>query len=95
MHLEACITRAAPEPLIAAPCVARAIGRACGRTLRILLQQGLAHGRVIVRTPFSIMVLLLRLLSPIQTAVPAPFRREDRPCHIVQLVAARLAKAPK
>ena len=87
MHLEARITRAAPEALVAAPCVARAIGRARGCTLRVLLQQGLAQGRVIVWTSFSIVVLLLRLLTPIQPAVPVPIRKEDRPCHIVPTVA--------
>ena len=83
MHLEACITRAAPEPLVAAPCVAGAIGGARVRTLRALLQQGLAHGRVTVWTPFSVVVLLLRLLTPIQPAVPGPIRRTGRLCHMV------------
>ena len=98
MYLEARITRAAPEPLVAAPCVAGAIGGARGCTLRTLLQQGLAHGRVVVRTPFSVVVLLLRLLAPIQPAVPALITRKSRLCHIVsealicQVAASKLIK---
>ena len=95
VHLEARITRAAPVPLVAAPCVAGAIGGARGRTLRIMLQQGLAHGRVIVRTPFSIVVLLLRLLTPVQPAVPAPMRRKKRLCHMVSKAVVCQAAASK
>ena len=93
MHLEACIARAAPVPLVAAPCVAGAIGGALRRSLSALLQQGLAHGRVIVRTPFSVVVLLLRLLTPIQPAGLAPVRRKGRACHMVSIAAICRAEA--